>query len=141
MPARAETGSNCSTCRGKGYLLEAREERAVARTCGCSRECRECGGSGYSYQNREETFSAKMGPRSYEVLVPCRCRTLRARLELYSRAEVPGVVGRADFDNYVPSSPAQDRAKKMVEGFARGYRRGEPPKGFIISGRVGNGKT
>jgi DNA replication protein DnaC len=131
----------CSACRGRSYLIERRGDRAAARLCDCSRECPRCGGRGHAYQTREETFSAKVGPRTYEVLVPCSCRTLQRRLELFTRAQVPGVLAKADFESYRASNEAQDRAKKVAQAFALSYVGAQSPKGFVLSGPVGTGKT
>ncbi len=141
MEPSNQSASGCGTCGGKGYLLERRADRASARLCDCSRVCPRCGGRGHTYQTRAETFSAKMGPRSYEVLVPCSCRLLRRRLELFSQAQVPGVLAKADFGSFLSSNAAQDRALKAARGFALGYSATQPGKGFVLSGPVGTGKT
>jgi DNA replication protein DnaC len=62
-------------------------------------------------------------------------------LELFSRAQVPGVLAKADFDSFRASNEAQDRAKKVAQAFALGYLAAQPPKGFVLSGPVGTGKT
>jgi DNA replication protein DnaC len=141
MKTASENGRGCSVCGGKRYLLKAKGPRATAVACHCSSECSRCGGSGHVYESREETFSLKVGPRTYEVLVPCACRLLPRRLELYRRAEIPGVLAPANFENFLPSKEAQDRAKKVASAFACGYLRSAPPKGFVLSGPVGTGKT
>jgi len=137
----SQSTSACTSCGGSGYLRERRGDRAAARLCDCSRLCPLCGGRGHAYQMRAETFSAKVGPRSYEVLVPCSCRLRRRRLELFSQAQVPGVLAKADFGSFLSSSAAQDRALKIARGFALGYAAAQPRKGFVLSGPVGTGKT
>ena len=141
MESTSQATRVCVTCRGKSYVLERRLDRATARLCDCSRQCPRCGGRGHAYQTRQETFSAKVGPRTYEVLVPCSCRLLSRRLELFSRAQVPGVLAKADFDGYRASNEAQDRAKKVAQAFALRYLGAQTPKGFVLSGPVGTGKT
>ncbi len=141
MEPASQSGRACGACGGKGYLLERRQDRASARLCECSRTCPRCGGRGHAYQTREESFSGKVGPRSYEVLVPCSCRLLPRRLELFWRAQVPGVLAKADFDGYRPSNEAQHHAKNIAQAFALGFLVKRPAKGFILKGGVGTGKT
>ena len=136
-----QSTSACGVCSGKGYLLERRADRASARLCDCSRVCPRCGGRGHAYELRSQTFSAKVGPRSYEVVVPCSCRQLQRRLELFSAANIPGVLAKADFGGFRASNAAQDRAVKVARSFALGYTSAQPPKGFVLSGPVGTGKT
>ncbi len=137
----------CAECKGKGYLVTGSPEtggarpRAVARVCRCMRECRHCEGQGFVYTTREETFSAKMGARVYDALAPCVCRVLRTRVERYDEVGVPGVHARATLEGYRSSNEAGDRAKQVVLTFAQNARRGQPSRGFILSGPVGTGKT
>lgn len=141
MEAASQTTRACPACLGRSYLIERRSDRAAVRLCDCSRECPCCGGRGHAYQTREETFSAKVGPRTYEVLVPCSCRSLHRRMDLFSRTQLPGVLAKADFDSYRASNEAQDRAKKVAQAFALGYSGARASKGFVLSGPVGTGKT
>jgi DNA replication protein DnaC len=123
------------------YRCEKRGDRAVAVSCDCIVQCPRCHGSGVVYETREETFSAKVGPKQYEVVAPCPCKVLHRRVHRYAEAGIPGVLAGADFDGYVPGNEAQDQAKKVAKGFAVSYRREQPPKGFVLSGPVGTGKT
>jgi DNA replication protein DnaC len=54
---------------------------------------------------------------------------------------LPGVLAKADFDSYRASNEAQDRAKKVAQAFALGYSPTQAPKGYVLSGPVGTGKT
>lgn len=141
MEAAQQNARACPLCGGKRYVLKAKGDRATAAACECSRECGRCGGRGHFYETREETFSRKVGPRTYDVLVPCQCRLLPRRLQLYCDSQIPAVLARADFENFRPSNAAQDQAKTVAAAFARGYVRSTPPKGFVLSGPVGTGKT
>src|SRR5262249_31884397 len=141
MDAAPQTSRTCPACGGKRDVLKSQGDRAAAGPCDCSRECSRCGGRGHFYETRQETFSRKVGPRTYEVLVPCACRLLPRRLQLYCEAQIPAVLARAEFDNFRPSNAAQDQAKTVATAFARGYLRSSPPKGFVLSGPVGTGKT
>lgn len=131
----------CPRCAGRKYLIERRDNRALARACDCSERCEVCGGSGSVYAVREETFSQKVGPRKYEVLVPCACALLRRRIARFNEVELPGVLAHASFDNYRASSAPAELAKHVALDFAHHYRKDGDNKGFIIAGPVGTGKT
>jgi len=131
----------CQTCGGKKYLLNRQGDRAVAKVCGCARPCPLCQGEGYVLSQAEATFSARVGPRQYDVLTPCACKLLEKRVQRYCEANVPGVLAQADFEGYRASSPGQDRALQVARAFAHGYRKDLPAKGFVLSGPVGTGKT
>jgi DNA replication protein DnaC len=141
METPAPAPRQCGSCKGKGYLIRRRGDRAGAEMCECSRSCERCGGLGYLYQTQEETFSQRVGPRTYELVAPCDCRTLRRKIEAFSRALVPAVVAHADFENYTTQTEEVLRARQVAQSFATGYSRAEPPKGFVLSGPVGTGKT
>jgi len=131
----------CPKCKGQMYLRQRQGDRAFAEVCACTRECRRCNGSGFVYQTREETFSARVGPKQYEVVAPCPCKVLEKRVVRFADAGIPGVLATADFETYRPSNEAQDRAKKVAMTFAVSYRREQPPKGFVLAGPCGTGKT
>ncbi len=131
----------CPRCAGRKYVIERRDNRALARACECSERCDACGGRGSVYAVREETFSAKVGPKKYEVLAPCSCTLLRQRIARYNTVELPGVLAHAAFDNYRAPSPAMELAKHVAMDFAHHYRRDGENKGFVLSGPVGTGKT
>lgn len=135
-------GEVCGECGGRTYVIERRGDRAHARVCACSVRCSICEGRGYSYETREETFSAKVGPKRYEVLVPCVCQHRAKRMAQFNEVGLPAVVAHATFDNYIPPPVAQlERARKVAKDFAEGFNRSGGNKGFILSGPVGTGKT
>ncbi len=141
MGAMKPTNEVCTKCMGQTYVIERRGDRAQARVCSCSVDCTVCEGRGHVYAERLETFSQKVGPRRYEVLVPCMC-TLRAkRVEHFNQVGLPASVAHAGFDNYRPAVPAQDQARGVAMNFAHHYDRKGPNKGFVLSGPVGTGKT
>src|SRR3954469_9322509 len=131
----------CAICKGRSYLVWGQGDVAVARVCECARPCKVCGGSGYVLGKQEETFSHKVGPRQYDVLGPCACRLLEQRVARYSEAKVPAAHAAADFESYRPIDGAGDRAKRVAEQCAHGYRRGARAHGYVLSGPVGTGKT
>ncbi len=137
----AESARACPTCGGRMYLRRRQGDHAVAEVCECARDCRRCGGSGFVYETRQETFSVRVGAKSYDVLAPCPCKVLARRVERFGEAAIPGVLANADFDGYTPSNEAQDRAKTAAKQFAFSYRKDNPPKGFVLAGPCGTGKT
>jgi len=135
------SGEVCGECGGRTYLIERRGDWAHARVCACSAQCGLCEGRGYAYQMREETFSAKVGPKRYEVLVPCACQRRAKRMESFNSVGLPGVLAHASFENYRPFHKTQDQARNVAQHFAHHYDKAGQNKGFILSGPVGTGKT
>jgi len=136
------SGEVCGTCEGRMYLIERQGDRAHARVCACSQVCGMCGGRGYVYEEREETFSQKVGPKRYDVLVPCACARLKKRVAHFNEVGLPGVIAHASFDSYWRSfNEEQDRARGMARHFAHHFDKAGSNKGFILSGPVGTGKT
>lgn len=134
------SGEVCGECGGRTYLIERRGDRAHARVCPCSARCGLCEGRGYAYEVREETFSAKVGPKRYEVLVPCVCQHRAKRMDHFNQVGLPGVVAHSSFENY-RGIEAQQRARDVAMNFAYTFKKGEVNRGFILSGPVGTGKT
>jgi DNA replication protein DnaC len=132
---------DCTICRGRMYVFSRQGDRATAQICSCSKVCRRCQGAGFIYVTREETFSQKVGPRRYEVLAQCPCKILQARVQRFCEAGVPAVLAGKGFEGYGASNEAQDRALKASTAFAMGFSKQAPPKGFVLSGPVGTGKT
>ncbi|MGZ3459501.1 MAG: ATP-binding protein [Archangium sp.] len=135
------SGEVCGECGGRTYVIERREDRAHARVCRCSARCTLCEGRGYSYETREETFSTKVGPKRYEVLVPCVCQHRARRVGHFNEVGLPGVMAHATFENYRAFNEAQDRARNLAMHFAHHFDKAGTNKGFILSGPVGTGKT
>jgi DNA replication protein DnaC len=142
MAAKAN-GEACGQCGGRTYLIERRGELATARVCPCSEECPMCGGRGHRLVQTQGTFSAKVGPRTYEVLEPCVCALRRKRVALYNEVQIPGVLAHASFDNYRAFNEAQDRGRNVALRFAHDYVKGDTTRtrGYVLSGPVGTGKT
>ena len=134
------SGAVCGECGGRTYVIEPRGERAQARVCRCSARCSVCDGRGYAYETREETFSAKVGPKRYEVLVPCVCQRLTQRVARFNDVGLPAAAAHSQFENYSGFAD-QQRARDVAMNFAYNYKKGVQNKGFILSGPVGTGKT
>ncbi|MBJ6762124.1 ATP-binding protein [Myxococcaceae bacterium JPH2] len=141
MAAKANVGEGCGVCAGRTYVIERRGDLAGAKVCACSELCTVCGGKGHVLVEREATFSQKVGSRRYEVLEPCVCTHRRKRVTLFNDVGMPGVVAHASFDNYRAFNEAQDRGRGVAMHFAHQYVKGNPSKGFVLSGPVGTGKT
>ncbi|MEN9800379.1 MAG: hypothetical protein RL653_4076 [Pseudomonadota bacterium] len=139
--------SACERCGGRSYLLEAKGQRVEARACSCAFPCARCDGTGYTHVRTTQTFSEKVGPREYEVAVPCSCRLLRSRVAAFNHADIPGLYAGASLESFSTSSPLQPvaeglgRAREVALRFALSWDKASPGRGFILSGPVGTGKT
>jgi len=141
MSLQPLTSLACEECGGRGYVRERRGERASARPCVCSTACRLCGDSGWRMRTEQHTFSERVGPREYEVMVPCECRAKRLQLGRFEAAGIPARFSHADFEGYKIQHEHQHRAWSEARAFAHNYVRGQRATGFILSGPVGTGKT
>ncbi|EPX60635.1 Helicase loader DnaI [Cystobacter fuscus DSM 2262] len=135
------SGEVCGTCEGRTYVIERQGDRAHARVCSCSVRCPLCEGRGFTYEVKEQTFSAKVGPKRYEVLVPCVCQHRAKRVALFNDIGLPGVTSHASFENYRAANEAQDRARNLAMHFSHHFDKAGVNKGFMLSGPVGTGKT
>ena len=152
------TSSTCPECRGDGYRVEAevqagpgdgegRRARAVARVCSCRDRCPHCEGRGFVYTSRQVEFSKKVGVKSYEALAPCVCRLLAHRVSNFAQVGVPAHHATSSFATFRAKGDDQEKtaALETALGVARAvsqeWRRDRPARGFVISGRVGSGKT
>ncbi len=121
--------------------MDGRGSLAFAQVCACGKPCTECGDLGFLRTTREETFSGKVGPRHYEVLVDCACRLRERRVSLFNAAQLPAKTAGATFESYRPASSSQAQGRQVVSAFAQRYAPGGETRGFILSGPVGTGKT
>ncbi|MFL5319861.1 MAG: ATP-binding protein, partial [Myxococcaceae bacterium] len=139
--------SQCARCFGKSYVIDRKGDRAVASVCSCQLPCPRCGGIGHTYAIQESQFSAKVGKRKYEVLVPCSCNLLKTRVERFNDVDLPGIYARADFDGFSTSAmrpqivEALKKAKETALRFAMGFNKTNPGRGYVLAGPVGTGKT
>ncbi len=95
-------------------------------------DCPDCGGTGLV------RTIVKTNGRDYEVVAPCATRRLEARVQMFNAAHLPAVQAQATFDSYKPSNGEQHRALQLVRDFAF---RWPSPRGYVLSGPVGTGKT
>lgn len=142
LPVAAARPRSCPACRGRSYILAREGDRSIAQACTCAAQCSRCGGSGHVYVVQEEEFSRKVGKKEYEVLAPCYCRLLKRRLGQYKDACIPGVLSNKGFESFDdPTLPHIREALRVAQTFAYSFKRGSTPKGFILSGPVGTGKS
>ena len=156
MEAVTKSLNVCAECGGRSYRLLTTADRALARVCGCMHNCPHCHGQGYVLCVQEQTFSQRVGPRRYVSVTPCLCRVLRGRVEAFNRVGIPGVLGKASFENYLPFHEAHDAAKQAAtrlcqrlsprraeSGLRRqrpgGQRKNPPPHRRPLSPRPGSG--
>ena len=152
------TSSPCPECRGDGYRVEAevqpgpgdgegRRARAVARVCSCRDRCPHCEGRGFVYTSRQVEFSKKVGMRSYEALAACVCRLLAQRVANFAQVGIPAHHATSSFSTFRAKGDDQEKTAALEQalGVARSvaqeWRRDRPARGFVLSGRVGSGKT
>lgn len=105
---------------------------ASARLSQKLEDCPDCGGTGLV------RTTVTTNGRTYEVVGPCATRKLEGRVQLFNAAHVPAVQAQATFDSYKPSNGEQHRALQLVRDFAF---RWPSPRGYVLSGPVGTGKT
>jgi len=115
-----------------GFVFERAGDFARAKARVAVADCPDCRGSGLSRSVVEDNG------RKYDVVTPCPCTRLARRAELFNDARIPSVHGAADFDGYRPSNAEQARALQVAKDFAL---RWPQPRGFVLSGPVGTGKT
>ncbi|MFN7132312.1 MAG: ATP-binding protein [Myxococcales bacterium] len=122
----------CPHCKGARYVLDQRDDRAIARVCGCNEACATCGGSGTAFEQRDD---------GYRYAKACGCRSVLARVQLFNQARIPARYRATTFSDFHPENSEQQRALDVAQPTAMAYRPDAPKKGFVLSGPVGTGKT
>lgn len=131
----------CSKCQGSRWVVEKKGALAHVAVCECARPCQKCGDLGYLHAKQEASFSERVGTRDYDVVVDCECRLLEKRVRRFNDAGLPAASASASFQTFRPANAEQKRARDAAQAFAFGYAPDKPPRGFILSGPVGTGKT
>lgn len=119
-------------CEAGGFTLERRGDWAMARVTQRLEDCKDCNGTGLLRETVRENN------RDYERVTQCPRSRLVRRAEQFNDAHLPAVHAAASFDSYKPSNAEQARALQVAKDFAL---RWPQPRGFILSGPVGTGKT
>ncbi len=121
----------CPICKGQRYLVERAGERSAARVCACNDSCKTCQGSG-------RVFVEKDG---YTFVRSCSCRSVAQRVMRFNQAGLPSRCAECTFDTFEPENTEHLKALETARITAVRYNSEKPPKGFIVAGPVGTGKT
>jgi DNA replication protein DnaC len=121
-----------SPCQAPSFDVERQGDFAVARPRERIEDCTHCSGTGLVATAITE------GGRSYDVVTPCARQKLKARLQLFDSAHLPGVHSNATFASFKPYGAEQDRALRVAQEFANAWPK---TRGFVLAGPVGTGKT
>ncbi len=130
-PLPKPSPASCAECGGTQIRFERARDRAIARPCRCSETCPRCEGRG----------TLIVESNGYSFATECTCRDAGRRAGRYTALGLPSLFAGQSFDTYRPYSPEQEKARKLCRDIAALYRRETPPKGVVIAGPVGTGKT
>lgn len=121
----------CPTCLDLQLVTADSPGGARAVVCPrCVGECRSCRGSGFLLQQREGGYSAA---------VPCSCRAVHRRADLFNAAGLPGRFHNASLFNFEERVEDHHAIVDYLDGWLRDFRPGV--EGILFLGPVGVGKT
>lgn len=124
--------TSARACETSGFTVQRQGDFAVATVAQRVQDCADCGGTGLLRSTVTDNN------RTYEVVAPCPRAKLILRASAFSEAHLPAVHAQASFDNFRPSNTEQARALQIAKDFALRYPQ---PRGYVLSGPVGTGKT
>lgn len=127
----APRASTCAACGGAQIVFDRAYDRARARACACADACSTCGGSGQLFQERD----------GYSFVRTCDCRSAGARAARYTQIGIPALFAGQTFDIFHPYNAEQEHALRVCREIGAAYRVKSPPRGVVLSGPVGTGKT
>ena len=123
----------CARCGGDGVQLTARDGRAIAEPCACTKSCPRCFGDGRLYER---------DGRGYSTVRGCSCGADPRRLALLNGLRLPAKFLDKTLDLYRPYSPPQARALARARRFVDELLPGaEGTRALLFCGPPGTGKT
>ncbi|MDY0058611.1 MAG: ATP-binding protein [Myxococcota bacterium] len=121
----------CPLCLDFQLVTTDTPQGARAEPCPrCVGVCGSCQGSGYVLRR---------SPDGYTDLVPCSCRKVGRRADLYNAAGLPGRFHRAKLFNFEERVEDHAAILEYLDGWAREFRPGI--EGILFFGPTGIGKT
>jgi DNA replication protein DnaC len=119
--------ADCPDCRGSGLLFGVDAGKARVQVCPCGGVCPRCGDSGRLLIEAE-------GVRR---VARCRCRLPHDRADHFNAAGLPGRHAHSSFVSFDTNVPGARQGFYQAQGWANG----DQPRGLILFGEVGRGKT
>lgn len=121
----------CELCHGSGTRVIEADEGSVARPCSCVGRCPLCQGLG---MRRE-------GPGPRAPVSPCACREVLRRQRLFDDAGVPRRYALATRGSFKPQDLRQQQVMIELQRWLGDFASGASPRGLVLWGDVGRGKT
>lgn len=130
----------CEYCNGNRYIVDRTTDVwARARVCKCSETCEKCEGRGQLVQT-EKAKTVRGIKTEYAYLSPCECQLRSVRISCFNRARLPAKYP-VTLKDFKILSDEHFKALSSIETITKRYRPDEPPRGLLITGPVGTGKT
>jgi len=120
----------CTTCGGRGLVVEAGRDTARAVLCACRGACASCGGTGFLFEERDG--------RRFRRACPA-CAGLERRRRLFDAARIPRRFAGKTLDGFEARSGEQRTVKIISREIAE--RLGPGAEGLLLAGPPGVGKT
>jgi DNA replication protein DnaC len=121
----------CAICHGGGTRVIEADEGAVARPCSCVGRCPLCQGLGMRRESDQ--------PRA--PVSPCVCREVQRRQRLFDEAGIPRRYALATRGSFRPQDLRQQQVMIELQRWLGDFAAGDAPRGLVLWGDVGRGKT